>query len=78
MEKEKNIIKIKKENMNKNYLMIYMKEMENILLKMVIFIKDNLKMVYFMEKEKNIIQMGILNMMGIGLINAERELENFF
>ena len=40
-------------------LMVKKKEMENIFGKMVIIIQVNLKMVYFMEKEKNIIKMEI-------------------
>ena len=41
-------------------------EMENIFWKMVNIIQDNGKMIFFMEKELNIIQMEILKKMEIG------------
>ena len=43
-------------------LMINMKDMENFILKMEIIIKDILKMILSMVKEKNIIKMELLNM----------------
>ena len=43
-------------------LMINMKDMENIFLKQEIIIKDILKMILNMVKEKNIIKMELLNM----------------
>ena len=56
-------------------LMMNMKEMESIFLKMVNIIQDNLKTDYIMEKEQNIIQMEILNMMVIGLMIKVKEME---
>ena len=44
MEKEQNIIQMEILNMNMIILMINMKDMENIFMKMVNIIKDNLKM----------------------------------
>ena len=44
-EKEQNIIQMEKLNMKVILLMMYMKEMENIYLKMVNILQQNLKMV---------------------------------
>ena len=44
MEKEKNIIQMEKLNMKVILKIIYMKDMENIFMKVVIIIQDNLKM----------------------------------
>ena len=44
-------------NMKAILLMINIKEMENVYMKMVYIVQDNLKMVYFMEKEYYMIQM---------------------
>ena len=52
--------------------------MEKVFLKMVNIIQDNLKMVKEMEKEQNIIQMEILNMMVIGLMINLKEREKVF
>ena len=46
------------------YMMVILKkgnmmEKENILMKMEIIIQDNLKMIFIMEKEKNMIRMEI-------------------
>ena len=76
MEKEHYIIKMDKLNMKVIWLIINMKEMENISGKMVIIILDNLKMVYFMEKEQCIIKMEKLNMKVIWLMIKEKEMEN--
>ena len=57
-------------------LMVNLKEMENIFMKMVIIIQDNGKMVYFMEKELNIIQMEIYYMKVILLMIKEKGMEN--
>ena len=52
------------------------KEKENIFLIMVIITQANLKIVYNMEKELNIIQMEILNMKVILSMVKEKEMEN--
>ena len=44
MEKEKNIIQMEQLNMKVILKIIYMKDMENIFMKVVIIIQDNLKM----------------------------------
>ena len=51
MEKEQYIIQMEILNMMVILLMAKLKEMENILMKMVNIIWANSKMVYFMEKE---------------------------
>ena len=52
--------------------------MENIFGKMVNIKQDSLKMVYFMEKELNIILMEILNIKMIILMANLKEMENIF
>ena len=47
-------------------------------MKMVNIIQDNLKIVYFMEKEQNIIETEILNMMVNFLMIKEKEKGNIF
>ena len=76
MEKEYYIIQMEKLNMKEILLMVNMKEMENILGKMVNIISDNGKMIYNMEKEQNIIQMEKLNMKEILLMINMKEMEN--
>ena len=58
--------------------MVDMKEMENIFGKMEHIIQVNGKMVYVMEREKNIMLMEILNMKVIGLMMILKEMENLF
>ena len=62
MEKEYYIIQMEILYMKVIILMVNQKGMENIFMKKVNIIQDNIKMVYQMEKEYYIIQMEILNM----------------
>ena len=56
--------------------MVKLKDMENIIGKMETFIKEIFKMIVFMEKEKNIIEMEILNMMVIMLMINMKDIED--
>ena len=56
--------------------MVKLKDMENIIGKMETFIKEIFKMIVFMEKEKNIIEMEILNMMVIMLMINMKDMED--
>ena len=73
MEKELNIIQIEI-----FYMMVNLKEKENIYGKIINIIQVNLKIIYQMEKELIIIQMEILNMMVNLLMVKEKEKENIF
>ena len=56
--------------------MAKLKDMDNIIGKMETFIKEIFKMIVFMEKEKNIIEMEILNMMVIMLMINMKDMED--
>jgi len=58
--------------------MVTEKEKENIFVKMVIIILENLKIMYYMEKEYYIMKMEILNMMVNLLMMNMKEKGNIF
>ena len=55
--------------------MVNLKEEENYFMIMVIIIQDNLRIIYNMEKELNMIQMEIFNIKLVLLMVQEKEME---
>ena len=59
-------------------LMTNGKDMENIFMRIIIFMWVNLKIISVMEKEKNITLMEILSLKEIGLSIGQKDMANIF